>query len=125
MFNVPGIVENIAVVVLQSVGAWSDYFGYRIGSFPWWRELVFFLRRLGPLEYEIADFEYPPSDLPFVVPVEGLLVAGGADDGRLTGLFKQVDRILLSLHGPIVVKGLDPWGAVVEVGGQHCLSSVG
>ena len=41
MFNVPGIVENVVVVVLQSVGAQSDYFDYRIGSFPWWRELVF------------------------------------------------------------------------------------
>ena len=64
LFNVPGIVENVAVVVLQPVGARSDYFGHRIGPFPWWRELVFFLSRLGPLEYEITDFEYPPSDLP-------------------------------------------------------------
>ena len=88
MFNVPSVVENIAVVVLQLVGAWSNYFGYLIGSFPGWRELVFFLRRLGPPEYEIADFEYPPSNLPFVVPTEGLLIASGVDDGRFTGLFK-------------------------------------
>ena len=44
MFNVSSVGENIAVVVLQSVGARSDYFGHRIGPFPWWRELVFFLR---------------------------------------------------------------------------------
>ena len=52
---------------------------------------MFFLRRLGPPEYEIADFEYPPSNLPFVVLAEGLLVASEADDGHLTGLFEQVD----------------------------------
>ena len=75
-------------VSLQSVGTWLDYFGHRIGPFPWWTELVFFLHLLGPPEYEIADFEYPPSDLPFVVPTEGLLVAGGADDGRLTGFYE-------------------------------------
>ena len=49
---------------------------------------MFFLRRLGPSEYEIADFKYPPFDLPFVVPVEGLLVASGADDGRLAGFLE-------------------------------------
>ena len=91
MFNIPSVGENVAVVVLQSVGARSDYFGHHIGPFPWWRELVFFLRRLGPPEYEIADFECSPSDLPFVVPTEGLLVASGADDGRLVGLFEQVN----------------------------------
>ena len=88
MFNVPSVGENIAVVVLQSVGARSDYFGHRIWPFPWWRELVFFLHRLGPPEYEITDFEYPPSDLPFVAPVEGLLGASGADDGRFMGPFE-------------------------------------
>ena len=95
MFNDPSVGENIAVVVLQSVGARSDYFGHRIGPFPWWRELVFFLRRLGPPEYEIADFEYPPSDLPFVVPAEGLLVASGVDDGRLTSLLEQDDYVFI------------------------------
>ena len=80
---------------------------------------------MGPPEYEIADFEYPPSDLPFVVPTEGLLVAGRANDGHLMGLFEQVNRVLLGVHGPVVVKGLDPWGAMVEVRGQYCLSSVG
>ena len=79
MFNVPSVIENIAIVVLQLVGARSDYLGYRIGSFPGWRELVFFLCRLGPSEHEIADFEYPSSDLPFVVPAKGLLVASEAD----------------------------------------------
>ena len=49
---------------------------------------MFFLRRLGPSEHEIADFEYPSSDLPFVVPAKGLLVASEADDGRLVGLFE-------------------------------------
>ena len=88
MFNVPSVGENVAVVVLQSVGVRSDYFGHRIGSFPWWREFVFFLCRLGPPEYEVVDFEYPPSDLPFMVPEEGLLVASRADDGHLAGLFE-------------------------------------
>ena len=125
MFNVPSIGENIAVVVLQSVGTRSDYFGHHIGPFPWWRELVFFLRRLGPSEHEIADFEYPSSDLPFMVPAEGLLIASGADDGRLMGLFEQVDCVLLSLRGLVAVKSFHSWGAMVEVGGQHCLSSVG
>ena len=53
------------------------------------------------------------------------MVAGGADDGRLTGLFEQVDRVLLSLCDLVTVKGLDSWGAVVEVGGQLCLRSTG
>ena len=67
---------------------------------------MFFLRLLGPPEYEIADFEYPPSDLPFVVPMEGLLVASGVDDGHLTGLFEQVNCVLLSLCGSFTVKSL-------------------
>ena len=60
-----------------------------------------------------------------MVPEESLLVASGADDGRLMGLLEQVDCVLLSLRGSVVVKGLDSWGAVVEVGGQYCFSSVG
>ena len=87
--------------------------------------MCFFLRRLGPPEYEITDFEYPPSDLPFVVPAEGLLVASGADDGCLTGLFEQVDYVLLSLRGSVAVESLHSWGAVVEVEGQYCFSSIG
>ena len=86
---------------------------------------MFFLRRLGPPEYEIADFEYPPSDLPFVVPTEGLLVASRADDGRLVGLFEQVDCVLLSLCGSVTIESLHSWGAMVEVEGQHYLSFVG
>ena len=39
-------------------------------------------------EYEIADFEDPSPDLPFVVPTESLLVASGADDSRLTSLLE-------------------------------------
>ena len=86
---------------------------------------MFFLRRLGPSKHEIADFECPSSNLPFVVPTEGLLVASRADDGYLAGLFEQVDCILLSLRGSVVVEGLHSWGAVVEVEGQHCFSSIG
>ena len=78
---------------------------------------MFFLRRLGPSEHEIADFEYPPSDLPFMVPAEGLLVASGADDGRLAGLFDQVDYVLLSLRGLVAIESLHSWGTVVDVGG--------
>ena len=124
MFNVPGIFENIAVVVLQSVGARSDYFGYRIGSFPRLRELVFFLRQLGPSEHEITDFEYPSTNLPFVVPTEGLLIASEADDGCLVGFFEQVDCVLLSLGGSVAVESFNSWCAVVEVGGQHGFCSV-
>ena len=80
---------------------------------------------MGPPEYEVADFENPSSDLPFVVPAEGLLVASEADDGRLVGLFEQVDCVLLSLRGSVVVESLHSWGTVVEVGGQYCFSSVG
>ena len=78
---------------------------------------MFFLRRLGPPEYEIADFEYPPSDLPFVVPAERLLVASRADDGRLVGFFEQVDCVLLSLRGSVTVESLHSWGTMVVVGG--------
>ena len=115
MFNVSSVDENVAVVVLQSVGARSDYFGHCIGSFSWWREFLFFLHRLGPPEYEIADFEDPPPDLPFVVPAESLLVASRAYDGCLTGLLEQVDCVLLSLHGSVMVESLHSWGTVVEV----------
>ena len=79
----------------------------------------------GPSEHEITDFEGPPPDLAFMVPAESLLVASGADDGHLTGLLEQVDCVLLSLYGSVMVKTLHSWGAVVEVGGQHCFSSVG
>ena len=47
-----------------------------------------FLRRLGPLEHEITDFEDSPPDLPFVVPTESLLVASGVDDGHFVGLLE-------------------------------------
>ena len=60
-----------------------------------------------------------------MVPVESLLVASRADDGRLTSLLEQVDHVLLSVRGSVTIEGLHPWGTVVEVGGQHCFSSVG
>ena len=60
-----------------------------------------------------------------MVPVESLLIASGADDGRLTSLLEQVNRVLLSLHGSVSVEGLHSWGAVVEVRGQHSFSYVG
>ena len=66
-----------------------------------------------------------PPDLPFVVPVESLLVVGRANDGRLVGLLEQVDCILLSLRGSVAVENLHSWGTMVEVGGQHYFSSVG
>ena len=86
---------------------------------------MFFLPRLGPSEHEIADFENPSFDLPFMVPVEGLLIASGVDDGCLVGLFEQVDCVLLSHRGSVVVESFYSWCAVVKVGGQHCFSSVG
>ena len=43
VFNVPSVDDNVAIVVLQSVGARSDHLGHRIGSFPWRREFVFLL----------------------------------------------------------------------------------
>ena len=49
----------------------------------------------------------------------------GVDDGRLMSLLEQVDRVLLSFCGSVVVEGLYSWGTMVEVGGQHCFSSVG
>ena len=59
-----------------------------------------------------------------MVPTKSLLVTSGADDGCLTSLLEQVDRILLSLHGSVLVEGLYSRGAVIEVGGQHCFGSV-
>ena len=88
-----------------------------IGSFPWWREFVFFLYRLGHSEYEIADFEDSPPDLSFVVHTESLLIASGVDNGCLTGLLEQVNCILLSLHGSVMVESLHSWGAMVKVEG--------
>ena len=76
------------------------------------------LGRLGPSKHEVSDLKDPYSDFPLVVPTESLLVASGADDGHLVGL-EQVDCVLLSLHGLVMVEGLHSWGIVVEVGGQH------
>ena len=59
-----------------------------------------------------------------MVPAESLLIASGVDDGRLMGFLEQVDCVLLSLRGSVMVESLRSWGAVVEVGGQHYLSSV-
>jgi hypothetical protein len=47
------------------------------------------------------------------------------DDDCLVGLLEQVDYVLLSLHGLVMVKGLHSWGTVVDVRGQHCFSSIG
>ena len=80
---------------------------------------------MGSSEYEVSDLEDPPSDFPFMVPAKSLLVASGADDGRLAGLLEKVDYVLLSLRGSVVVEGLHSWGTVVEVRGQHCFSSIG
>ena len=86
MFNVSSVGENIAVVVLQSVGARSDNFGHRIGSFLRWREFVLLLGRLGPSKHGITDVEDPSSNFPLMVPTESLLVPSGADDGHFMGL---------------------------------------
>ena len=83
------------------------------------------LGRLGPSKHEVSDLEDSLSNFSFMVPMESLLVASGVDDGHLTGLLKQVNRVLLSLHGSVTVEGLHSWGAVVEVRGQHCFSSIG
>ena len=83
------------------------------------------LGRLGPLKHEVSDLGDRSSDFPLVVPMESLLIASGADDGRLTGLLKQDDCVLLSLRGSVMVESLHSWGTVVEVGGQHCFCSIG
>ena len=75
------------------------------------------LGRLGPLEYEITDLEGPPPNFFLMVLAESLLVTSRADDGHLTSLLEQVDRVLLSLRGLVAVEGLHSWGTVVEVGG--------
>ena len=85
---------------------------------------MFLLGRLGPSKHEVSDLEDSPSDFSFVVPVESLLVASGADDGRLMGLLEQVDYVLLSLRGSVAVESFYSWCAVVEVGGQHNFCSV-
>ena len=73
---------------------------------------MFFLCQLGPPEYEVTDFEDSPPDLSFVVPVESLLIASEADDGRLAGFLEQVDCVLLSLNSSVMVESLHlvvPW----------------
>ena len=86
---------------------------------------MFLLGRLGSLEHKISNLEDTPSDFSFMVPAESLLVASGANDGCLASLLKQVDCVLLRLHGSISVEGLHSWGTMIEVGGQHCFSYVG
>ena len=78
-----------------------------------------------PSEHEITDFKYPSSYLPFVVPMEGLLIASGADDGCLAGHFEQVNCVLLSHRGSVTVESFYSWCAMVEVRGQHGFCSVG
>jgi len=80
---------------------------------------------LGSSEYEVSDLEDPPSNFPFMVPAESLLVASEADDGHLASLLEQVNHVLLSLCGSVTVEGIHSWGVVVEVRGQHCFSSIG
>ena len=46
------------------------------------------LGRLGPSKHEVSDLEDSPSNFSFVVPTESLLVASGADDGRLMSRLK-------------------------------------
>ena len=76
------------------------------------------------MEYKVTDLEDPPPDFSFMVPMESLLVTSGVDDGRLTSLLEQVDRILLSLHGSVLVEGLYSWGTMIEVRWQHYFGSV-
>ena len=83
------------------------------------------LGRLGPSKHKVSNLKDPSSDFPLVVPMERLLVASRADDGRLMSLLEQVNHVLLSLRGSVAVEGLHSWGAVVEVRGQHYFSSVG
>ena len=85
---------------------------------------MFVLGGLGPLEYEITDLKDPPPNFSFMVPMKSLLVTSGADDGRLTSLLKLVDHVLLRLCGSVLVEGLYSWGAVIEVGWQHCFGFV-
>ena len=85
---------------------------------------MFVLGGLGPPEYEITVLEDPSPDLSFMVPAKSLLVMSGVDDGHLTSLLEQANRVLLSLHDSVLVEGLYSWGAVIEVGGQHCFGSV-
>ena len=80
---------------------------------------------LGSPEYEVSDLEDPSSDFPLVVPTESLLVASEVADSPLSSLLEQVDCVLLSLRGSVVVEGLHSWGVVVDVGGKHCFSSIG
>ena len=83
------------------------------------------LGRLGPSKHKVSDLEDSPSDFPLMVPTESLLVVSGVDDSCLIGLLEQVDFVLLSLCGPVAVESLHSCGTMVEVGGQHCFSSIG
>ena len=78
---------------------------------------------MGPTS-TVSDLEDSPSDFSFMVPMESLLVASGADDGRLVSLLKQVNRVLLSLRGSVLVKGLYSRGTMIKAGGQYCFGSV-
>jgi hypothetical protein len=71
------------------------------------------LHRLRSPQYQVVDFEGSSLDLPFMIPLKGLLVMSRVDQVRLPGLLQQVDHVLLSLRGSVEVKGFDPWGAIV------------
>ena len=51
---------------------------------------MFLLGQFGPLKHEVFDLEDSPSDFSFMVPMESLLIASGAYDGRLASLLEQV-----------------------------------
>ena len=64
------------------------------------------LGRLGPLEHKITDLEGSPPVFSFMVPMESLLVSSRADGSHLMSLLEQVDHVLLSLHGSVLVESL-------------------
>jgi hypothetical protein len=74
LFDVPSVAEDVAIAVLQSVGAWSNHLHNRVRPFPGRTEPMPVLCRLCPPQHQIANFKGSSPDLPLVVPMKGLLV---------------------------------------------------
>jgi hypothetical protein len=89
LFDVPSGGVDVSIAILQLVGSWSDHLHNRVRSFPGRIELVPFLGRLRPMQHQIANFEGSSPDLPLMVPTKGLLVAGRANQGRLSCLLQS------------------------------------
>ena len=82
------------------------------------------LRGLYLSEHEVADAESSAFDVSVMVAPQGLLILGRVEKCDVASLVELVDCIFERRLVPLFVVGLDPWGIVLEVDGQHSLGPI-